>query len=95
MKDMKIIIKEDPIFQQAHETFYKFTAIDEYLERYEARMKYERDKAQAISDSREQGREEGRDARNTEIAKSMKDRNFPLDQIADITGLGRDFIEKL
>ncbi len=122
-EDMKIIIKEDPIFQQAHDTFNKFTANDEYLERYEARMKYERDKAQAISDGREegleigreQGREEGlelgrelgreegreeglelgRDVRNSEIARSMKKKNYSLNQIVEITGLDRDFVEKL
>ncbi len=59
-KYMRILIKEDPIFQQAHETFNKFTANDEHLERYEALMKYERDKAQAISDGREEGLEIGR-----------------------------------
>ncbi len=94
-EDMKIILKEDPIFQKAHDTFNNFTANDEYMELYEARMKYERDRAQALSDSWEDGLEKGCEKRNREIAEKLKSKDYSLDQIVDITGLTKEEIESL
>ncbi|MBF9015972.1 MULTISPECIES: Rpn family recombination-promoting nuclease/putative transposase [unclassified Oceanispirochaeta] len=89
--EMKILIKDDPIFEQAHETFNKFTADDELREIYEGRMKFKRDQAQFMSDAREEGREESIHG----IATALKKDGISIDTIQKATGLSREEIEKL
>ena len=109
--DIKILIKDDPIFEKAHETFHEFTASDELRELYEGRMKFKRDQAQLICDAREEGLEKGRNEgilqgreqgleqgckeRNREIAHSMKKNGLSPDLISETTGLSLKEIEEI
>jgi len=48
-----------------------------------------------IEKGREEGREEGRWTRTLILARSFRDMGFPLDKIAQATGLTIDEIKKL
>ena len=43
----------------------------------------------------EQGRTEGEASKALEMAKAMKSKNYSIDEIAELTGLSKDEIEKL
>ena len=60
-------------------------------EAYEESLKYYRDIKNVVDTSREEGREE----RNFEIVKQMKEEGFTNDQISKITGLRNNEIERL
>ena len=61
----KIIIKDDPLLEQAHETFKEFTADKEMRAKYEAREKWEHDQASL--------RYQAVNKRSFEIAESLLD----------------------
>jgi predicted transposase/invertase (TIGR01784 family) len=102
-EDMKILIKDDPIFEKAHNTFNQFTANDELRDKYEARMKYEHDRAQAISDGWEDGRElglelglkEGLKKGILKTAEAMKQNGIASEIIQKTTGLTAEEIDAL
>lgn len=50
---------------------------------------------QGIEQGIKQGIERGREKNKLENAKRMKDKGYPLEEIADITGLSIEEIEKL
>ena len=109
--EMKIIIKDDPIFEQAHDTFKRFTADEELRHRYLAREMWQRDQAQHRANVMEEGREEGRkegiqigeergEARGEKksalkIAASLKQNNVPAEIICKTTGLSAEEVEAL
>jgi len=48
-----------------------------------------------VNTAKEEGREEGRDERNIEIAKKMKLKGKPIEEIIDFTGLSKEQIDEL
>ena len=97
--EMKIIFQDDPIFEQAHETFKEFTADKELRERYEAREKWRKDQAwyrgNAERRGLEQGLEQGREETTLEIAASLKDNGVAVDIICKTTGLTPEEVNAL
>lgn len=77
--------------------FTKFTP--EERVKYQYDMTTERDRrnqeAFKVNKALEEGRAEGRQERNLEIAKSMLAKGYAAEDIVDITGLSIDAIEKL
>ncbi|MBQ2295229.1 MAG: Rpn family recombination-promoting nuclease/putative transposase, partial [Spirochaetales bacterium] len=109
-KNMDAVIEKNPKLTRAQELFKRFTENEE-LNRYEARVKYERDLKYWIKCRQEQIRnealEEGRDEGITiglsqgahqakiETAKNLINLGLSQTQIASVTGLSVDEIEKL
>ena len=67
-----------------------------YIEEYKsfsARMQDERE--EGIKEGRKEGIQTGSEQRNIYLAKSFRDMGFPLDKIAQATGLTQAEIQKL
>ncbi len=58
-EEMQVLIKNDSVMEQAHESYKKFTSNNEMLEIYEAREKRLKDEASNIAYARKQGIEQG------------------------------------
>ena len=93
--EMKVIFKDDPIFEQAHETFQQFTADDELKMRYEAREKLQRDQASAKAFAVRKAREEEKKETSLRIATSLKEMGEPVEIICKATGLTAEEVEAL
>lgn len=87
----KIIIKDDPLLEQAHETFKEFTADKEMRAKYEAREKWEHDQASLRYNAKQQGRNE----RSFEVAEALLDNGVSPDIICKTTGLSPEELEAL
>ena len=109
--EMKIIINDDPIFEQAHDTFKRFTADEELRHRYLAREMCKEIRPSIGQMLWKKGREEGRkegiqigeergEARGEKksalkIAASLKQNNVPAEIICKTTGLSAEEVEAL
>ena len=71
----------------------KFTPTE--LKEYEDSLKAYRDIKNSLDTAKEEGREEGREQRNIEIAKKMLAAGMHIDIIINMTDLSKDEIEKL
>ena len=99
----KIIIKDDPLLEQAHETFKEFTADKEMREKYEAREKWERDQAwrrynaeqRAMEKGLKKGLKKGLEKRSYEVAEALLDDGVNPDIICRTTGLSPEELETL
>ena len=58
-------------------------------------MTYLRQRNYDIETGREEGREEGRLQQAMKIAENMLNKNYPIDDIAEITGLPLEKIQEL
>ena len=110
-ESMITILDNNESLKKAHEQYDKFTGNDEYRELYEARLKWQRDHnslmdgaltegmekgmAQGLTQGKAQGKAEGKAENASNVAKSMKNKGYPLDEIADITGLSNEEVEKI
>ena len=63
--------------------------------KYEESLKYYRDLKNVVDSSFDEGKAEGKEERNTEIARQMKSEGEPIEKIARFTGLTPGEIEKL
>lgn len=99
---MKILLKDNDI-NKAHKAYKRFTEDERLREIYEARMKYKLDYNTDIALARREGEEIGI-KKGEEIgikeaklanAKKMLLKNYQIKEIADITGLTEEEIEKL
>ncbi len=89
--DMTILIKDDPTLAKAHERYLAFTNDDQARMAYEARIAFQRDQLSREEAAKQEGIEQGikKTARNLQaIGMSVK-------QIAEVTGLSEEEIEKL
>ena len=68
---------------------------DVKLREYEDSLKAYRDIKNSLDTAKEEGREEGREQRNIEIAKKMLAAGMDIDIIINMTDLSKDEIEKL
>ncbi len=102
-ENMRILLKENPILNKAHEKYLAFTMDPELVDAYEARMKWKLDHASALDDAlerglkqgREEGREEGSLRSRIDIAKKMLAKGYDYGVISECTGMNATELEKL
>lgn len=63
--------------------------------KYEESLKYYRDLKNVVDTSFDEGKAEGKEERNIEIARQMKSEGEPIEKIIRFTGLTVEEIEKL
>mgnify|MGYP006432229749 CR=1 FL=1 len=98
------ILKEDPDIEDAEERYRQFVADDELRERYQDRIKAERDRQSQLiyaqrqgeaagrEEGREEGRQEGRTEERLDVARRMKAHGIPVEEIRELTGLSAEVI---
>jgi predicted transposase/invertase (TIGR01784 family) len=105
------ILKEDPDIEDADELYRQFVANDELREKYQDRIKAERDRRSQIiyaerqgekrgmergrREGLEQGIKQGAIRRQTEIVKRMKAKGMSENEIAELTGLSAEEINRI
>ena len=62
---------------------------------YEESLKYYRDLKNSLDTAREEGLKEGEQRKQIEIARKLKQKGMPPNEIQEITGLSREDIERL
>ena len=97
-KNMDAVIEKNPKLTRAEELFKRFTENEE-LNRYEAKVKYERDLrywAECYAEKKyNEAREEGEHKKAVETAKKFLSMGLSVEQVANGTGLSVEEIEKL
>ena len=83
----KIKEMEVPVMSQAINAYYTITASSEFREKERLRAKARHDEAQALYNARKE--------RDIEIAKKLLNRNRPVDEIVEDTGLTYEEVEDL
>jgi len=98
---------QDKIFVKLFEAAEIATFSKNEIDAYEESLKYYRDMKNVVDTSKEEGRVEGRaegrvegqkagrEQRNHEIARALKDKGMAIQDISDITGLTAQDIERL
>jgi predicted transposase/invertase (TIGR01784 family) len=89
------ILKMDPAIQKMQE---KIDWIQGNPDLFRAYLRYEKavsDEITRTNGARREGRQEGKQEEKLEIARNMKKRGRPIDQIAEDTGLSIEEIAKL
>ena len=94
-EDMKVLLRDDLIFQKAHEAFQWCTQDRESRELALSRERFLRDQASNFEFALEQGINTGREEAKLENAKAMKLKGFDTTLIMEITGLDRESMDKL
>ena len=82
---------QDRLFEEAKETLYFLSHNPEERAAYRQRLKYLLDTVSRIDDARAEGKTESK----LEIAKNMKENDFPLMSIVKVTGLSPEEVENL
>ena len=97
-KNIDTVIEKNPKLTRAEELFKRFTENEE-LNRYEAKVKYERDLrywAECYAEKKyNEAREEGEHKKAIETAKNALSMNLTPEQIASLTGLSVEVIQDL
>lgn len=102
-KEVQRIMGENKYLKQAKEELAYLSGDPDFQRMVEARVGMLRDIHSLEYKGRTEGREEGRAEGKTEgetskakeIAKKLKDKNMPIDEIIELTGLTKEEIEKL
>lgn len=83
------------VFQKLFEAaeIAKFTPDEK--NKYEESLKYYRDLKNVVDTSFDEGKAEGKEERNIEIARQMKSEGEPIEKIVRFTGLTKADIENL
>lgn len=97
------ILKEDPDIEDAEERYRQFVADDELREKYQDRIKAERDRRSQIiyaeqqGEKRglEQGLERGRQEERQELIRRMKAKGMASTEIAELTGLSVEEVDAI
>ncbi|MDA3951377.1 MAG: Rpn family recombination-promoting nuclease/putative transposase [Spirochaeta sp.] len=93
------ILKEDPDIEDAEERYRQFVADEELREKYQDRIKAERDRRSQIiyaeRQGEERGLEQGAARKQNEIAGRMKAKGMSNDEIAELTGLSVEEIDTI
>jgi len=94
MEDIPQILNEQ-VFREAFRTAELANMTKEQRDDYEkSRLSYIGIK-QVTETAEKDGLKKGREERNLEIAKKMKDKSMPINDISDLTGLTTEEVEKL
>jgi predicted transposase/invertase (TIGR01784 family) len=93
------ILKEDPDIEDAEERYRQFVADDELREKYQDRIKAERDRRSqmiyAVRQGEKRGLEQGAARKQSEIVKRMKAKGMSDDEIAELIGLSVEEISRI
>jgi predicted transposase/invertase (TIGR01784 family) len=92
---MSAMLQDTPAVLQAYEEFKQFTADPKMREKARARKRFLDEQAIIMNDMREEGFAEGEEKKARENAQKMKTKGYPVDEIAEITGLPLSEIEQL
>jgi predicted transposase/invertase (TIGR01784 family) len=92
---MRTVIKEDTIFNKAHEEYSRFVQDDEMVTLYEARMKWQLDYNSGMAAAEEKGIEKGIEKGKIEDTEKMILKKIDDSDICDITGLSMDKIKEI
>ena len=87
---MTILLKEDPAIAKAHERYLAFTNDDQARMAYEARIAFQRDQLRREEAAKQEGKLENK----LEIAHNLIAIGMSVQQIAQVTGLSVEEIEK-
>ena len=80
---------------QAIEAYYSISASPEFRELERMRERAIRDRDSALWHAEQKGMQKGVAERSIEIARNALQMRMPVDDIAKLTGLARDEIERL
>jgi predicted transposase/invertase (TIGR01784 family) len=89
--DMTALLQDQPIVQQAYGQYQQFNRDEKMRALDEAHQRFLNDQASDLAEARDSGRDE----RNIEIARNMKNKGFDVDVISEMTGLSATEIEFL
>nr|MDA3948909.1 PD-(D/E)XK nuclease family transposase [Spirochaeta sp.] len=89
------ILKEDPDIEDAEERYRQFVADEELREKYQDRIKAERDRRSQIIYAERQGEKRGLEQGRRELIARMKSRGMSNAEIADLTGLRAEEINTI
>lgn len=104
---MRILLKENPQINKAHDKYVAFTRDEELLDAYEAHMKWKRDyysgiesarregKEEGIEEGREEGIEEGEYLAQLAIAKKMLKKGYDIETVSEFTGIDSSDLKKI
>lgn len=87
--------KENKKIKKAVEIIDEMSADPKEWERYRSRQMAIMNYNAGMNNAQERGRIEGEKRGKMEIAKKMKDKNMPIDDICELTGLTKEEIEKI
>ena len=87
--------KENKEIKEAEERYNVLTGDAELKRLAEVRLMSQLEGASAKKVAREEGRQEGHKEKSIEIAKKMKSKNMPIEEIIELTGLTKEEIESL
>lgn len=86
---------ENKEIKEAEERYNVLTGDAELKRLAEVRLMSQLEGASAKKVAREEGRKEGHKEKILEIAKKMKSRNIPIEEIIELTGLTKEEMENL
>ena len=86
-EEVQKIMCENKFYKQAREELAYLSGEEHFKRLVESRARFLMDQETEKSISKEEGKKE--------IAKKMKEKNFPIEEIVELTGLSKEEIEKL
>lgn len=86
---------ENKEIKEAEERYNVLTGDAELKRLAEVRFMSQLEGASAKKVAREEGRKEGQIAERLEIARKMKSKNIPIEEIIELTGLTKEEMENL
>jgi len=100
---MKILLKENPEINKAHDKYVAFTRDEELLDAYEAHMKWQRDYNSGIESARregeakgrEEGRQEGQYLAQLAMAEKMLKKGYDIETVSEFTGIPVSDLKKI
>lgn len=98
-KDVRRIMKDNEYFEKAMEAWELLSGDEDLQRRIFARTRFLMDqatyKAESKTEGLAEGRAEGEASKAKQIAKKMKAKNMPIEEIVELTGLTEEEIKKL
>ena len=92
---VKKFMGENKYLEQARKELEHLSGDPDFKRLLESRAGFLRDEATQMAEARKEGKREGRKEDQLKIAKKMKDRNIPIEEIINLTELSKEEIQKL
>ena len=100
---MKILLKENPSINKAHEKYISFTKDEDLIDAYEAHMKWKRDyysgiesaKREGLEEGRQEGRQEGEYLAQLAMAEKMLKKGYDIETVSEFTGIDTLELKKM
>jgi predicted transposase/invertase (TIGR01784 family) len=94
-EEFKMLAEKNPVIGEAYRKLQVMSEDEGNRMLYEARLKAWRDEQSRLQGALREGRQEGRQERDVEIARTLKALGDPFEKIAQVTGLSPDKIAVL